>query len=282
MEFQHSSDALTGETTEGIESGASGATGESVVQHTCGQATGVESGSVSGCADAAAQASDSEESIAEDELVSGDASSPDVALAGAAEGKAAVEDAPRPAGRLSMVSARVSPEKLRRAWKTGSVGKTALVAAMVYMAVAGAFYFLAFRPVGSRFERLSQELEVLHDYMVIDQANAALSIFSDGLMRGDQRLTVMSEFSLMAEESGVRIVGDPELLLPREVSKLVIEYPVRLRLRGTYHEIGTFLSLLEGSPRFVQVEEVEVLSDVASRDRGSEASVLLAIASWEE
>ena len=35
-------------------------------------------------------------------------------------------------------------------------------------------------------------------------------------------------------------------------------------------------------PNGHQVEEVEVLSDVGSRDRDSEASVLLAVASWEE
>ena len=118
--------------------------------------------------------------------------------------------------------------------------------------------------------------------LVIDQANAALNSFKSGLMKGDQRLTVMSEFKIMAESAGVRIAGDPELLQPRSVSKVVSEYPVRLRLRGTYHEIGTFLSLLESSQRFVQVEEVEILSDVGSRDRDSEASVLLALASWEE
>ena len=61
-----------------------------------------------------------------------------------------------------------------------------------------------------------------------------------------------------------------------------LEYPARLRVKGTYHEIGTFLSLLESSPRFVQVEEVEIVSDADSRSSESEATVLLALASWGE
>jgi Tfp pilus assembly protein PilO len=56
---------------------------------------------------------------------------------------------------------------------------------------------------------------------------------------------------------------------------------VRLRVKGTYHEIGEFLSLLESSPRFIVVESVEITSDVASSSRDSDATVLLAMAAWE-
>lgn len=200
----------------------------------------------------------------------------------AAEEGVEAEESPGRFRPISRVSGALSSEGLKKLWHMGSVGKAALVAAVVYVALCGAFYVFLFQPAETRVRRLTEELGVLHDFLVIDQANAALERFSDGLMEGDQRLTVMSEFKLMAEMAGVRIVGDPELLLPREVSKLVTEYPVRLRFKGTYHEIGEFLSLLEGSPRFVQIEEVEIFSEAGSRDRESEASVLLALASWEE
>jgi Tfp pilus assembly protein PilO len=186
------------------------------------------------------------------------------------------------ASAISRLTSRLSPEHLNRAWRVSSVGKASIVAVVVYAVVAGAFYFLLFQPTSSRHQRLKSELGVLHDYMVIEQANAELSEFRNGLMDGDQRLTVMSEFKLMAENAGVRIAGDPELMMPRSVSKVITEYPARLRIRGTYHEIGTFLSLLESSPRFVQVEEVEILSEPDSRSSESDASVLLALASWEE
>ena len=94
-------------------------------------------------------------------------------------------------------------------------------------------------------------------------------------------MTVMSEVKQMAERSGVKIVGDAELLLGRDVSASFVEYPLRLRIRGTFHEMGVFLSLLEGSPRFTLIEEVEIMSDADSRERDSEATVLLALAAWE-
>jgi hypothetical protein len=211
-----------------------------------------------------------------------DSAEAEVRCEAAADGDSAVKrDAAAPRG-LPGVLSKLVPGKLGTPLRASSVGKAAIMSAVIYLVVAGAFYGVLFKPAGARVERLSGELSVLHDYLVIEQANAALAGFKDGLMKGDQRLTVMSEFKVMAESAGVRIVGDPELLVPRSVSKTVSEYPVRLRLKGTYHEIGTFLALLESSPRFVQIEEVEILSDVASRDRESEASVLLALSSWEE
>lgn len=166
--------------------------------------------------------------------------------------------------------------------RPNSVGRVAILSAVIYVVAVGAAYFLIAQPLSNRLHNVGERMSMLHDVTVIEQASAALVSFTDGLMTGDQRLTVMSEFGLMAKDTGVKLIGDPELLMPREVSKLVIEYPARLRIKGTYHEIGTFLSLLESSPRFVQVEEVEILSDMDSRAGDSEATVLLALASWGE
>jgi Tfp pilus assembly protein PilO len=100
-------------------------------------------------------------------------------------------------------------------------------------------------------------------------------------MTGDQRLTVMSEISEMAEASGVRITGDPELLLGRKGPGNFSQYPMRLRVKATYHEVGDFLSLLESSPRFAAVEQVDIRSDVESGSGESETTILIALAAWE-
>ena len=151
----------------------------------------------------------------------------------------------------------------------------------VYALAVGSAYFLLVRPMTVRLHMVQEQKNRLHDYVVIQEASAAINAFKDGLMTGDQRLTVMSEVRLMAEGSGVKIMGDPDLLLAREGSGHFVEYPLRLRIRGTFHEIGEFLSLLEGSPRFTLLEEVEIRSDADSRERDSEATVLLALAAWE-
>ena len=195
------------------------------------------------------------------------------------------EDRPgRRPGAASGVAAKVRSHRFSQVvlLRPNSVGRVAILSAVSYVVAVGAAYFLIAQPLSNRLHNVGERMSMLHDVTVIEQANAALVSFTDGLMTGDQRLTVMSEFGLMAKDTGVKLIGDPELLMPREVSKLVVEYPARLRIKGTYHEIGTFLSLLESSPRFVQVEEVEILSDMDSRAGDSEATVLLALASWGE
>jgi Tfp pilus assembly protein PilO len=176
---------------------------------------------------------------------------------------------------------RIDSDRLRASWRANTLGKTAVLVVCVYALAVGSVHFLIMQPMSRRLHLVQEQKSVLHDYVVIERADAAISAFKDGLMTGDQRLTVMSEVRLMAEGSGVKIMGDPDLLLARDVSGHLVEYPLRLRIRGTFHEIGEFLSLLEGSPRFTLLEEVEIRSDADSRERDSEATVLLALAAWE-
>ncbi len=190
--------------------------------------------------------------------------------------------APRGLAKLrGMTHFSVDSDRLRTAWRAHSLARIAFLSVSICVLAVGSAYFLVMEPLSTRLHEVREQKSMLHDYMVIQQADAVIGAFKDGLMTGDQRLTVMSEVRLMAEGSGVKIVGDPDLLLRRDVSGHFVEYPIRLRVRGSFHGIGEFLSLLEGSPRFVVVEEVEVMSDVASRSSKSEATVLLALAAWE-
>jgi Tfp pilus assembly protein PilO len=208
------------------------------------------------------------------------AEDPDEAAVGEGEG-----DEPAAGGKMEKVrrlaALRIDSKRVRASWLGNTLAKTALIAVCVYALVAGSAYFLVMQPMSMRLHRVREQKGLLHDYMSIQQAGAAIHTFRDGLMTGDQRLTVMSEVKLMAEQSGVTIVGDAELLLARDVSGFFVEYPLRLRIRGTFHEMGEFLSLLEGSPRFTLVEEIEIMSDADSRERDSEATMLLALAAWE-
>ena len=181
--------------------------------------------------------------------------------------------------RLALL--RVDSDRLRSSWRANTLGKTAVLVVCVYALAVGTAYFLLVQPMSTRLHMVQEQKNVLHDYVVIQEASAAIESFRGGLMTGDQRLTVMSEVRLMAEGSGVKMMGDPDLLLARAASGHLVEYPLRLRIRGTFHEVGEFLSLLEGSPRFAMVEEVEIVSDADSRERDSEVTVLLALAAWE-
>ena len=171
---------------------------------------------------------------------------------------------------------------LRAVWRAHSLARISLLAVLICALTVASAYLFVMQPSSIRLHEIREQKGMLHDYVVIQQAGAAIGAFKNGLMTGDQRLTVMSEVRLMAEGSGVKIAGDPDLLLRRGVTGHFVEYPIRLRVRGSFHGMGEFLSLLEGSPRFVLVEEIEIMSDAASRSSESEATVLLALAAWEE
>lgn len=172
-------------------------------------------------------------------------------------------------------------DRLRAAWRAHSLARTASLSIFICALVVGSGFFFVMHPLSTRLHEVREQKSMLHDYVVIQQADAAIGAFRSGLMTGDQRLTVMSEVRLMAEGSGVKIAGDPDLLLKRDISGYFAEYPVRLRVKGSFHGVGEFLSLLESSPRFVLVEEIEMMSDVASKSSKSEATVILALAAWE-
>ena len=201
------------------------------------------------------------------------------------EGEADSEATKDSSGRTELGSParfNVDFDWLRKAWRAHSLGRVALLAILIYAITSGSAYFFLMQPLSTELHRVKAQKGLLHDYMVIQQASAAIGTFKDGLMTGDQRLTVMSEVKLMAEGSGVTLIGDPDLLLRRDVSGRCVEYPIRLRATGSYHALGEFLSLLESSRRFATVEDVEIRSEVASRSRESEATVLLSLAAWEE
>ena len=159
------------------------------------------------------------------------------------------------------------------AWRVGAV------AILTYVVAVNLSYFFVLKPVWSRLNVLVEKKGVIQDFLIVRESAAAVSGFKDGLMHGDQRMTVVAEFEDLAGQAGLRMVGEPGLLPPREMSKKLMEYPVEIDLRGTYHDAGRFLSLLEASPRCPLVTDVEIASDEGG-GRQCTVCVRIAIASW--
>lgn len=173
---------------------------------------------------------------------------------------------------------------IRRLLLPGSKGgwsawRVAAIAILTYVAAVNLSYFLVLKPIWARLNVLVENKGVIHDFLVVRESAAAVSGFKDGLMHGDQRMTVVAEFEGLARQAGLRMAGEPGLLPPKEISKKLMEYPVEIDLRGTYHEVGHFLSLLEASQRCPLVTDVELASDEGG---GRQCSVRLriAITSW--
>lgn len=176
-------------------------------------------------------------------------------------------------GVLRKVMGPASSRGGRSAWRVTAV------AILTYVVAVNLSYFLVLKPIWSRLNVLMEKKGVIQDFLIVRESAAAVSGFKDGLMHGDQRMTVVSEFEDLAREAGLRMNGEPGLMPPKELSKKLVEYPVEIDFRGTYHEAGHFLSLLEASPRCPLVTDVELVSDEGG---GRQCSLRLraAIVSW--
>lgn len=159
--------------------------------------------------------------------------------------------------------------------------RIAAVAIMIYVAAANLSYFLVLKPVWNRLDVLRDRKTIIEDFFVVRESSTAVAAFRDGLMKGDQRMTVITSLEQLAKDAGVRVSEEPKLLPQSEISKRMVEYPIELTLRGEYHEIGGFLGLVESSQRFLIVRRV---SFEANEDGGGdpEAKVLVGAVSWED
>ncbi len=164
--------------------------------------------------------------------------------------------------------------------KRWTAWRIAAVAVLVYVAAANLSYFLVLKPVWSRLDGLRDRKTIIEDFFVVRESRAAVTTFRDGLMKGDQRMTVMSELERFAADAGVKIAGEPKLLPESEVSKRMTEYPVEITLNGDYHEIGRFLGLIESSPRFMIVHRATL--ETNGESGRTEAKIVLGVVSWEE
>jgi len=212
-------------------------------------------------------------------------------VGGAAAGSASLSPettakAPRAAQPCGKGRGALVVSSLRRVFRAGtrsgwSVWRFTALAVLSYVVAVNLSYFLVLRPVWSRLNSLVEKKGVIQDFFIVRESASAVSGFRDGLMHGDQRMSVVAEFEELAKEAGLRMVGDPGLLPQRELSKRIVEYPVEIDLRGSYHEVGQFLSLMEASPRCPLVNEVEVTGG----EQGSglcTVRVRLGVPAWTE
>jgi len=179
-------------------------------------------------------------------------------------------------GRLATLRRVLAPLSRRQG---GSVWRLTVVAVATYAITLSAAYFLLMKPIRARLGSLVETKSVLQDFLIVRESASAVSQFKDGLMHGDQRMTVVSEFEDLARDAGLRMIGDTGLLPEKELSSKLVEYPVELDFRGAYHEVGEFLSQLSSSPRCPLVREVDVTA-VEGGYGQCDVRLLIGIASW--
>ncbi len=159
--------------------------------------------------------------------------------------------------------------------------RIAAVAILIYVAAANLSYFLVLKPVWTRLDGVKGRKTIIEDFFVVRESSTAVAGFRDGLMKGDQRMTVITSLEQLASDAGAKVTEEPRLLPEIETSKRMAEYPLELTLRGTYHEIGEFLGLVESSQRFLIVRRVTF--ETGEDGTGDpEAKIVIGAVSWED
>lgn len=162
----------------------------------------------------------------------------------------------------------------------GAVWRVVAVGVLAYVFAFSISYFLVLKPTWARLDDVMARKALIHDFLLFRESNTAVAEFRNALMHGDQRVTVVAEIEAMAREAGLRPIGDAKLPPSKDVSEEIKEYPMELRFRGSYHEVGEYLSQLEAAPRFLVIKEVEL---VCREDDPSDAevTVIVSAVSWE-
>ena len=179
-------------------------------------------------------------------------------------------------GALSRVVGTGSGKRGRR-----SAWRIAALAIITYTVALNLSYFFVLKPIWNRRDELVTQKMHMEDLEILVTSRDVLARFRDGLMRGDQRMTVISEIEGMADVAGLEIIGEPGLLAHRDVAEDMREFPIDLTIRGTYHEVGRFLSLVSGSQRRLMVKQID--ADIRNPATGEcDVSVVIGVVSWDD
>jgi len=154
--------------------------------------------------------------------------------------------------------------------------KPTVVSGIIVLALAGYFGYhnWFYLPSQKTLRQLQESLAQARQTQELRVRVAGLLDEMEGLRKRlphePETEWLLGEVSRLAEEEQVRLTSIvPQS--PRQVGELT-QLAVLLQFDASYHQLGKFLSRVESSPRFIQVEELEM-----SRSRPGSAQVRLLV-----
>ena len=159
------------------------------------------------------------------------------------------------------------------------------VALFFAVAVSAGFYFLVFDKQMPRLERAQLEEEEVKKSFEQKQRKAAnfdayrvqleeIESSFGTMLRQLPGKTEIPNLLVDISQTGLAAGLQEELFQPmEEVRKdFYAEKPIKIRLNGSYHEFGKFVSDISALPRIVTLHDIEISPE--SRDAGADALVL--------
>ncbi len=151
----------------------------------------------------------------------------------------------------------------------------AIFIGLIFLLVAaGGFYQFAWKPKSPQLERArAQEIELRASFEAKQRKAANFDAYKAQLEEIEQSFgTMLRQLpgktevpSLLVDisQTGLSASLDEKLFQPNpEMRKdFYAELPIRIRLKGTYHEIGQFVSDIAQLPRIVTLHDLEIKPD---------------------
>lgn len=112
------------------------------------------------------------------------------------------------------------------------------------------------RQMVGNLARLEAEYERLHDQWLSAQ---------DLLPEEKEMPELLRQVTTAGNKSGVRFaLFEPQTPLPKEFFS---EHPIKVKVRGNYHQVGIFLSRLANMARIVNISQLELLANDGTKGR---------------
>jgi len=123
--------------------------------------------------------------------------------------------------------------------------------------------------------KLGADLKVAQDNIAnAPKYKSSLGLYEEKVDRYEKMLPAKQEIpalleslSYMAKSSDVKIVGIMPVVEKEgmvKVSQIYKEIPIRISAKSGYHELGKFLSGMEGADRFMKVSDLQIKSNSQS------------------
>ena len=162
-----------------------------------------------------------------------------------------------------------------------------LFVALFFVVASGAgFYFLVYKEQMPRLEKAQREEKDLRTSFEQKQRKAAnfdayreqldeIESSFGTMLRQLPGKTEIPNLLVDISQTGLAAGLQEELFQPLEELRrdFYAEKPIKIRLRGSYHEFGRFVSDIAALPRIVTLHDIEI-SPVAQEDAGPDSLIL--------
>jgi hypothetical protein len=153
------------------------------------------------------------------------------------------------------------------------------LAIVAYLIGANLLYFFLSKPISTKLRVIKTQKSTAEDYCVLNTARQAVKGFRGRLVGPDELKLVRSRIINIARRSDVRVLSIVPSSSEEKFGWGLTKIPIKVQLRGGYHDIGSFISRLESSEKLFVVDNLHISNEVDKKHNHKAKLMLYAIKS---